>query len=117
MQSTQITLRNMRGSPALTRRIQEKSDRLSRFHPHILRCRVSVERSGAHGRTRPFLVTLRIAVPGAEIVVAHAHEIDAHLAVRDAFATARRRLKEESSVKRGEVKEHSKPHPENRNES
>jgi hypothetical protein len=76
-----------------------------------------VERSGGHESTQPFVVTLRIAVPGGEIVVDHAHHLDAHLAVRDAFAAARRRLKEDSSVKRGEVKEHSKPKPENRNES
>ena len=108
MQSTQITLHNMRASPALARRIREKCDRLGRFHPHILHCRVRVEKGAARG-PGAFQVRVSIGVPGGEIVVDQSHHLDAHLAVRDAFAAARRRLKDAAGVTRNEVKQHSLP--------
>ena len=110
MSSTQVTLRNIRPSKALARRIQAKCDALERFHPNILHCRVAIEREQPRdGPVGPFCVALRIAVPGVEIVVNHARHSDAHLALRDAFNVARRRLKDAASVVRGEVKSHSRP--------
>lgn len=105
---TQITLHNMRGSEALMRRIREKCARLERFHPHLLFCRVGIERIERAGvRARPYVATVRIGVPGHEIVVSHEHLLDPHLAVRDAFAAARRRLKDAAAITRGEVKSHA----------
>jgi ribosome-associated translation inhibitor RaiA len=118
MQATQVTLHNLHGSPALLRRIRAKCERLERFHPHLLYCRVSVEQEEARTRrARPYLVTLRIGIPGREIVVSHTHHVDAHLAVRDAFAAARRQLRDASNVGRGEVKDHSRTETEMSHES
>jgi ribosome-associated translation inhibitor RaiA len=106
MDSTQITLRNVKPSTALARRIREKCDALEKFHPNVLHCRVTLERDDT---AAPFCVTLRIGVPGDEIVVSHARHHNAHLALRDAFAAARRRLKDAASIARHEVKPHSQP--------
>lgn len=110
MNGTNITLRNIKPSAVLTRRIRAKCEALERFHPEILHCRVSLERETPKaGPVGPFIVTLRVAVPGEEIVVNHVRHADAHLALRDAFSAARRRLKDAASVQRGEVKPHSRP--------
>ena len=109
MQATQISLRNLKHSPLVTRRIQEKCEQLDRFHPHIRYCRVAIEQESERPGAHPFSVMLRIGIPGAEIVIGKTHDINYHLALRDAFAAARRELKEAASVRRGEVKPHAKP--------
>lgn len=111
MQSAQITLLNVKQSHALTRRIRDKCHALEKFHPHILNCHVTVEQVEARTAlaSRPFHVTLRVLVPGRELVVDHARNVDAHLAVRDTFTAMRRQLKDAASVVRGEVKTHSQP--------
>jgi ribosome-associated translation inhibitor RaiA len=111
MPSSQITLRNVKQSVALTRRIRDKCESLEKFHPDILHCRVTVEQEEARSTpgARPFQVTLVVVVPGRELVVDHARHVDAHLAVRDAFIAMRRQLKDAASVGRGEVKTHSQP--------
>lgn len=103
MQSTQITLRNVRQSPAFSRRIREKCEALERFHPHLSHCRVSVERASATTAHQPFQVTIRLGIPGGEIVVSHTHHLDPHLAVRDAFNAARRQLKDAAEIARGDA--------------
>ncbi|HET7731495.1 MAG TPA: HPF/RaiA family ribosome-associated protein [Usitatibacter sp.] len=102
MNSAQITLRNVKHSTALARRIQEKCEALEKFHPHIIHCRVVVEHPAEHvpSSARPFCVTLRVAIPGRELVVGHARDVDAHVAVREAFETMKRQLKEAASGSR-----------------
>lgn len=91
----QITMHNIRPSPALSRAIQSKCEGLDRFHTHILHCRVQVEQSGGRGHAiGPFAVTVRVAVPGHELVADRAHDEDVHIAVRDAFDAMRRQLKD-----------------------
>lgn len=113
MSSTQITLRNVGRSAALARRIREKCEGLEKFHPHIVHCRVTLERQQARdGTSGPYAVALRVGVPGREIVVNHARHLQSHLALREAFNAARRRLKDAASLARGESKSHSLPTPE-----
>lgn len=91
---TQVTLLNVKPSPALSRRIREKAEALERYHPRILHCRVSVaqeEKRTTHAR--PYSVTVRVGVPGGELVASHELHVDPFLAVRDAFAAMRRQLK------------------------
>lgn len=93
--STQITLRNVRRSPLLARRIQEKCEHLERFHPAIGHCRVSVEHQGARGdRGKPYLVAVRVGVPGRALIASEAHHPQLAVALRDAFDAAARQLRE-----------------------
>ena len=109
MQAIQVTLRNLKHSPALVRRIHSRCEALERFHPRIQHCRVSVEQEERHSAAdRPFRVTLRVALPGHELVADHCHHVDPFLAVRDAFAAMRRQLKDAAAVTRGETKVHSR---------
>jgi ribosomal subunit interface protein len=92
MQSTQITLHNVRRSAALSARIRELAERMEAHHPAILNVRVAVslETPGpAKGRT--FAVAVRVRVPGRELV-SHEHDADVYIALRDAFNAMRREL-------------------------
>ena len=95
MGKTQITLRNIQPSPTLSREIEEKCAALERCHPHIVSCHVTLACEAAHGRPAgTFSAMVHVAVPGDEFVVNHAHHMDAYLALRDAFAAAKRCLKD-----------------------
>ena len=90
---TQVTLLSLKTSPALARRIRDKAHALERYHSRIRYCRVNVaqdDKRRTHGR--PFVVTVRLGVPGRELVASHRHHVDPYLAVRDAFAAVRRQL-------------------------
>lgn len=105
----QITVRDFPQSEALEARIREKAAKLEEFHPNITSCRVIVEEMRKHHQQgRHFQVNLDLRVPGREIVVNHAHDEDAYVALREAFDAARRQLEEAARVQRGEVKEHSR---------
>jgi ribosome-associated translation inhibitor RaiA/cold shock CspA family protein len=110
-----ITFRHMDPSPALETRIRQRAEELDQFFDRITACRVVVEcRHPRHQQGKQFEVRVDLTVPGREIVVGrdpganHAHE-DAHVAVRDAFDTARRLLEDHARERRGEVKLHAVP--------
>jgi ribosomal subunit interface protein len=94
-------------SDAVETRIREKVAKLEQYFDRITTCRVTVER---HHRNRselkikdqPFHVSILLGVPGEDLVVKRDpkdpaslkdHE-DIHVAVRDAFDTMERRLRE-----------------------
>lgn len=111
----QITFRHMASSPALETRIRERADELERFFARITSCHVVVEcRHPRRLQGNLFQVRIDLMVPGREIVVGHesgadhAHE-DPHVAVRDAFDAARRRLEDHAREGRGDVKLHAVP--------
>lgn len=97
--SLEITFHGVEKSEAIEARIREKHAKLAEHHARITRCRVVVEaphRKGHQGAV--YHVKVEVSIPGhAPIVVGneretnHAHE-DVYVALRDAFAAARRRL-------------------------
>ena len=93
MRFTQIILRHMRHSEALTARIQEISEKLELQYPRITNCRVVVESAGNHRQKgRQYLVSVSVRLPGREIVAnRHPHE-DVYVALRDAFAAVTHQL-------------------------
>ena len=101
MQTTQITLRNLRSSTALQARIRELRDHLDRFHPEILACRVAIEDAGRRKEGRQFGVHVTVHVPGREIVDTRSHNDDVFLALRDAFEIVRRELLDASEAHAG----------------
>ena len=103
----QITLRNLSHSSALEQTVRERAAWLERFHPHLVSCRVVVEQAGRHAKKgRQFVVRIDLKVPGGEIAVDHQHDDDVAVAVREAFAAARRRLEDAIRMRRGDVKLH-----------
>jgi ribosome-associated translation inhibitor RaiA len=115
----QITYRGLERSPAVTRCVRERTDKLARHFGRIITCRVIIEQPNRHQlRGRLFHVRIDLTVPGAEIVVRHepaAHappadadgsanverttetdttHQDAYLAIHDAFDIAHRRLED-----------------------
>jgi ribosome-associated translation inhibitor RaiA len=88
---------------------------LERFSHRITGCHVVVAQPHRHHREgRLYSVRIDLVVPGGEIVVNrdqhldHAHE-DVFVALRDAFAAARRRLEDHVRRMRGEEKRHALP--------
>jgi cold shock CspA family protein len=90
--------------------IREKVAKLDASPDHIMGCRVVVEPAGKHHEHgNLYEVRIDITVPGEEIVVTrepsqHAEYRDIHVALRDAFDSARRRLEDYVRRRRGSVK-------------
>ncbi|KAA6184603.1 HPF/RaiA family ribosome-associated protein [Thiohalocapsa marina] len=111
----EITFRGMSATDALEADIQEKLEKLDRFFPDIMSARVTVEANHKHHhKGNLYHVRVDLTVPGQELVVSRdpkdhqAHE-DAYVAIRDAFAAARRQLENYARKLRGNVKTHSPP--------
>jgi len=109
----QITFRGMESSKAVEESIRDHVEKLERYYDGIIGCRVVLEAPHRqHHQGNLFHVSIDIKVPGAEILVSrdkgdkHDHE-DAHVAIRDAFLSARRRLEDFSRKQRGNVKNHN----------
>jgi ribosome-associated translation inhibitor RaiA len=112
-----ISFRNMDVSEALEKRIRTRAAELDRLCDRITACDVVMEMQHRHqSQGRMFHLSIDLALPGRTIVVRrepgahHAHE-DAHVAVRDAFDSARRQLEDYVHVVRGDVKTHAKAAP------
>ena len=93
MQSTQITLHNIRRSPALSARIRELAERLEVHYPEILNIRVAVSHEAGHPKKGgPYGVTVRVRIPGNELVASHESDEDVYVAVRESFLAMRHQL-------------------------
>ncbi|MBI2087412.1 MAG: HPF/RaiA family ribosome-associated protein [Deltaproteobacteria bacterium] len=137
----QITFHNMSPSPTIEALIREKAAKLDSFYDRIMGCRVTVEAPHRHHRKgKRYNVRIDITVPGGELVINRApkpvvepdlelkqaathervgnHEpskyaahADIHVAVRDAFDAARRKLQDFARRQRGHIKAHEdQPH-------
>jgi ribosomal subunit interface protein len=108
-----ITFKEMETSPAIESDIRTHAERLERLFDRITSCRVTIAattRSQRQGKL--YRCSVDISVPGNEIVAGHvgpndhAHE-DVHVAVRDAFDAAGRRLSDHARRVRGDTKTHA----------
>lgn len=122
----QITWRNMPGSPAVSRCIRDRLDKLAAHFDSLLGAHVVVSAPPRHRRHgQPFHVAIDLVLPGAEIAVGHepaapaavdpsameragrrpkvsraSRHADAYLAVHDAFDQAHRRLEDRTRRQR-----------------
>lgn len=103
-----VTYRNIPPSPALTQRIEERTEALRRFYDHIIGCKVVIEEQNkSQQKGHRFSVHIDLTVPGQELVVSRdgsddpAHE-DPYVAVRDAFDALTRRLEDFAHRRRGD---------------
>ena len=103
----QISFHGLDKSDAVETRIREKVSKLEQFFDRIIGCRVVVEkhhssRTNLVTKDQPFHISIVVEVPGEELVVkrdpkdpdALKDHQDINIALRDAFATMQRRLKE-----------------------
>jgi ribosome-associated translation inhibitor RaiA len=92
----QITWRGLARSEAIEAAIRDAASKLEQVKHRIVSCRVVVEQVDHHKRHgRQFAVRLDVRVPGTEIAINHEHDEDVYVALRDAFADARRKLGEQ----------------------
>lgn len=102
-----IAFHGLDKSEAVEARIREKVGKLERYFERITSCRVVVEKhhashSNLNTNGQPFHVSIVVDVPGAELVVrrdpkdtvALKNHEDINIAVRAAFASMERQLKE-----------------------
>jgi ribosome-associated translation inhibitor RaiA len=117
-------------SPAVDQRIRDEVEALEHFFNRITSCHIVVEAPNRHHQQgREFCIRINLRVPGSEIVVNHEpslHSVvagsgvgewekhletqpdhkDIYVAIRDAFAAARRQLEDYARVVRGDTKHH-----------
>ena len=111
----QITFRGFQAPGALEADIRERADKLDRYSPDIMSCRVVVEVSGKHHQEgNLYHVRVDLTVPGREIVTGreralHHSHTDPYVAARDAFDEARRQLEDYERHRRQQVKAHEVP--------
>ena len=100
MKSTQVNLRNMRRSAALSERIRVLAEKLEGDDPRIMNCRVAIEALGKHQRHgRQYQVSVNVHVPGHEIMANKHEDEDVYVALRDAFAAVTRQLEETRDIR------------------
>lgn len=106
----QVQFHNLAPSPAIEDAVRKFADRLERFHPDIMSCRVTVEASHRHKvKGNLYHIVVDVKTKGDEIVVSRApddrqeHE-DIYVAIRDAFNATRRQLQDRIDIRRGNVK-------------
>jgi ribosomal subunit interface protein len=113
----EVTFRNMRHSDAIEEAVRKRAEKLDRYHPRIMACRVMVEASH-HRSTKGAVYHVRVdvTVPGGEFVahreppLQNFHE-DVYIAIRDAFDRVRRELEDHARAQRGDTKTHEQmPH-------
>jgi ribosome-associated translation inhibitor RaiA len=93
-----VVFHNCEPSDAVRARAEQLLERMARYHPAIMHGEITIEgRHRHHHQGNVFHVSVRLHLPGRDIVVSHdperdhAHE-DVYVAMRDACDAARRQL-------------------------
>ena len=110
-----ITFRDFPPSEAIEAKIRQQAEKLNRFYPRILSCRVMLEVPHRHQRQgQIYHVRIDLTLPQGELVInrhpsQHQSHENLYVAIRDAFAAAQRRLKSYAAVQRNKTKKHEIP--------
>ena len=126
----QITFRNMERLEGVEELIRAEAEKLEDFYSQIMGCRVAVEvPHGHHRKGNLYHIRIDLTLPGMELAIKHEPSLskgirqaggaemkkrlevraphrDLHLAIRDAFKVAGRRLQDYARRQRGDVKTH-----------
>src|SRR5688500_3182641 len=103
----QITTGDIPHSDTLESHVRQKAEKLETLYPTTTGCRVVIDVPHKHKQQgRMFNVRLDITVPGKELVVNREPAEDVYVALRDAFAAAKRQLEDYGRRQRGEIKAH-----------
>ena len=99
-----IRTRNVQLSDDLKRSIESESAALKRFNSRIVDSEVTVTGPGRHHRGGvAFDVVVKVALPGPDVVVHRSAAASIPVAINQAFATARRRVKRQAHLRRRRV--------------
>jgi cold shock CspA family protein/ribosome-associated translation inhibitor RaiA len=103
-----ITSRDFPLNEAIEAEIREKAAALDNYYERLSGCEVTVHAPAIkhHRKGGPFLIAIRLTVPGRELSVDHQEEEELSQAIREAFDAARRRLEDYAREQRGAVKTH-----------
>jgi len=111
----QISFRGMESSASVEAQVRRRAEELQQFSDRVSACRVTLEAvNRRHHQGAIYHVSVDLAVPGGKVVANrepgedHAHE-DIHVAIRDAFDAARRRLQDHVGRLDGQTKQHEAP--------
>lgn len=89
-----VVYRDLDASPALNDTIQKKFEKLERFTDDIIYKRIVLDTPHNHKhKGKLFRASIELDMKGKPLTVSHDDE-SIHVAVRDAFNTAERKLKE-----------------------
>ena len=101
-----ITAQEITLPDSIEKVIRETAFKLERFYDRLIGRHVRVAGPGRHHRNGGlFDVRIDLSVPGSELVVNHKAHPDLAVAIREAFAAARRRLDEHARLQREEKRE------------
>jgi cold shock CspA family protein/ribosome-associated translation inhibitor RaiA len=100
-----IAARNAELTPDVEAAIRREAERLERFHPRIMGCRVLVEAEHRFnaGEVVDWAVRVDVTVPQGEIPTTRQSDPELWTAVQRAFDAARRQLQDFARVQRGDV--------------
>ncbi|HWA55644.1 MAG TPA: HPF/RaiA family ribosome-associated protein [Gemmatimonadales bacterium] len=103
----QVSARGAELAPEQEQYLQQSVDRLEKFFPRIVACRVAVEvpnRYAVSGEPVTWAVRLGVTVPGGDVTVNREAEPSFRQAVDAVFDAARRQLQDYGRTIRGDVK-------------
>jgi len=99
------TFRDMPSNPSLQAAAERWVARLETVCDRIVACHVTIEKPHRHHlHGTPFQVHIVLTVPGANIAVSNQVNVDAYVALADAFRAARRKLLDHVALQRGFVR-------------
>jgi cold shock CspA family protein/ribosome-associated translation inhibitor RaiA len=103
-----IASRDFALSEAVEAEIREKAVALENYYERLSGCEVTVNAPAIkhHRKGGPFIVSIRLTVPGKELAVDRQAEQELSQAIREAFDAARRQLEDYVRELRGSVKTH-----------
>jgi ribosome-associated translation inhibitor RaiA len=104
-----ITSRDFALTPTIEDQIRERVAALEQFWDRITGCEVTLEAPAVHHHRKggPFAVRIRMLVPGGELDVNRQAGRDFSVALREAFAAARRRIEDYVRELRHDTKNHA----------
>ena len=103
----QIVFHQLDPWPGAETVLRERAQRLERFCPEIMSCRVVVEETQKHHQLgRPVAVRVEVHVPGHALSVNRQHDTDFKVAAREAFEAMTRRLEDLARRRREQGWEH-----------
>jgi ribosome-associated translation inhibitor RaiA len=110
--TSQIIWQNLTPLDEIEAKIHKHITKLEKFSDRRFDCRVVIAVPHRHHhRGNAYHVQINLTVPGEELIVnrqpsAQQTHQDLHIAIRDAFESAERQLKEHTQQQRGDIKTH-----------